>query len=88
MAWKDELVAAGYGTVTAADETEPGRVEIQTALQDPGGGFSGSAEAQIAIEICEAAVALGAAKVVVFDVDGSSWVLYGHPSYGDVCTEV
>ncbi|OZD55394.1 hypothetical protein CH252_05855 [Rhodococcus sp. 06-1477-1B] len=74
--------------VTGVEETEPGRWIVHTSITDPGAGISGSPGAQKAITLCEKAVALGAAKVVVTDADGSSWILYGHPSYGNTCTEV
>jgi len=86
--WKHLLWDQDFLTVESATETQPGRVEILTGLEDPGGGYEGSMEAQVAIEICEATVALGATNVVVQESNGSSWILYGHPSVGDVCTEV
>jgi len=87
--WRALLVAQGYTTVESVTEREPGWPEIQTGIEDPGGGVIGSLEAQVAIEICNAAVALGATRVTVLDIDGSSWILYGHPAYGgNVCTEV
>lgn len=73
--------------VTAVEETEPGRWEIKTNLTDPRSGPS-SPEAQSAIAACEKAVELGASKVSVMEADGSTFVVFGHPSFGDVCTEI
>lgn len=74
-------------TVVSATETEPGRYEIQTSIVDPRGA-AGSAEAVDAIAICEAVVKLGATYVSVLEEDGTTFVVYGHPRYGDVCTEI
>lgn len=74
--------------VTGVEEPQPGRWEIHTSIEDPGGGVSGSPGAVTAVEICEKAVEMGATSVVVHEADGSSWILYGHPSYGNTCTEV
>lgn len=70
-----------------ATETEPGRIEVETSITDPRGG-EGSTEAAAAIAICEAAVSLGATYASVLEADGTTFVLYGHPSYGQTCTEV
>lgn len=75
-------------TVTGVEETEPGRWVIHTSIQDPRGGTAGTPEALKAIAICEKAVELGATVVSVMESNDSSFVLYGHPSYGNVCTEV
>lgn len=81
-------VRAASANVTGVEQTEPGRWTIQTSLVDPGAGVSGSPAAKEAIRICQKAVELGATYVVVRDADDSSWILYGHPSYGNTCTEV
>lgn len=72
--------------VTAVEETEPGRWVVHTSIVDPRGDDGNSAEAQQAIAICEKAVELGATKVSVMESDDSTFVLYGHPSYGNTCT--
>lgn len=82
-----ELQQVAGDQVLKAVETEPGRIEVSTSIVDPRGD-DGSAEAQAAIAICQAAVGLGATYVSVLEEDGSTFVLYGHPTYGDVCTEV
>ncbi len=94
-----DLTAAGAGQpwaalITAATRTEPGRVEVETTIIDPRGGTTGSPEAQQARAVCEGALAWlqtrGAAepKVSVMESNGTSFVLYGHPSYPGGCTEV
>lgn len=83
---KDLVGRYAAENVMRADLVESDRIEVWTGLVDP--RTEGSLEALTAIEICEAAVALGAAKVVVYESDGTTWILYGHPSYGDVCAEV
>lgn len=96
--WTEDLRDAANGkpwaeNVTAATETEPGRLEVETDLVDPRGD-DGSPEAQTAIEICEVAVSLleddGVEKpyVAVMEQDGTHWVLHGHPAYPNGCTEV
>lgn len=71
--------------VTGVEETEPGRWVIHTSILDPRGDDGTSVEAQKAIAICEKAVELGASKVSVMESNDSTFVLYGHPSYGDEC---
>lgn len=73
--------------VTAVEETEPGRWEIKTNITDPR-SEPGSPEALSAIAACEKAVELGASKVSVMEADGSTFVVFGHPSFGDACTEM
>jgi hypothetical protein len=76
------------GSVTAATETEPGRLQLDTTIVDPR-GEAGSAEALEALGLCEQAKAIpGVTDVSVMEADGTSFVLAGHPSYGDDCTEV
>lgn len=75
------------GVITAAAETEPGRWEISTTIVDPRVDGA-SQEGGIARGVCEAIVALGATDVVIYEEDGTTFVLYGHPSYGNSCTEV
>lgn len=79
-------VRAASDAVEGVTETEPGRWEVETSLTDP--RTDGSAEAAEAITICEAAVEGGADFVYVLESDGTIYVVYGHPSYGDTCTEV
>jgi len=87
-----ELLEAGgeqvwVDSITSATETEPGRIEIQTTIVDP--RTDASEEAASAVAACEAAVeTLGAAHVSVLEEDGTSFVLYGHPQYGEECVEV
>lgn len=71
--------------VTDVEETEPGRWQIHTSIEDPRGDDGTSEEAQQAVAICEKAVELGASKVSVMESNGTTFVLYGHPSYGDTC---
>lgn len=79
--------------VTKATQTQPGRVEVETTVTDPRGA-AGSIEAQQAIDVCEGVVAWLTAngttdpKVSVFEADGTTFVLAGHPTYGPSCTEV
>lgn len=85
---RDAAGTAG-DAITKAEETEPGRISVETSLVDPR-GEDGSAEAKQAIEICEAAAGLdGVTYVSVLEEDGTSWILYGHPMAEDgECTEV
>lgn len=79
--------------ITAAVETEPGRIQVDTNLVDPRGD-DGSPPARMAIEICEAAVSLMKSqgvkepRVNVMEKDGTHWVLHNHPSYPEPCTEI
>ncbi|WP_426735542.1 hypothetical protein [Glutamicibacter sp. 2E12] len=76
---RDTAGTAG-DAITKAEETEPGRISVETSLVDPRAA-DGSAEAKQAIEICEAAAGLdGVTYVSVLEKDGTSWVLFGHPS--------
>lgn len=85
---KAALPANLAAVVKTATQTEPGRLQIGTSLMDPRGA-DGSPDAKKATAICEAAVAqFGDAHVSVMEDDGTSWILYGHPSYGNTCTEV
>lgn len=75
-------------TVKTATQTEPGRLQIDTSLVDPRGD-AGSPAAKQATAPCEAAVEeFSEAHVSVMEDDGTSWILYGHPTYGNTCTEV
>ena len=66
--------------VTGAEESEPGRIMVETDLADPG-GEGGSPEAKQAISICEAVSQMdGVSYVSVMEEDGTSWVLFGHPA--------
>lgn len=71
--------------VTGVEEPEPGRWVIHTSIIDPRGDDGSSPEAQRAIAICEKAVDLGATQVSVMESNDSTFVLYGHPSYGNDC---
>jgi hypothetical protein len=79
--------------VTAATLTEPGRIAVETTIVDPRGD-AGSPAAHQAIQVCEGVVAymqstgVAAPKVSVMENDGTTYVLYGHPSYPGGCTEV
>jgi hypothetical protein len=75
--------------VEEATETEPGRVVVETNLVDPGGDDNSPAAA-LAIVICNAAVTLGDVDhISVLEADGTSFVLFGHPSVPEgQCTEV
>jgi starvation-inducible outer membrane lipoprotein len=68
------------GSVTAATETEHGRVQLDTTIVDPR-GENGSPEALEALALC-------VTHVSVMEEDGTSFVLAGHPSYGEGCVEV
>lgn len=84
----DELRAVAGPQVYEVTENAPGEWEVQTQdIVDPR-GEDGSQAALDAIAVCEAAVGLGATKVSVLESDGTTFVVYGHPAYGDVCTEV
>jgi hypothetical protein len=75
-------------SVTAATETEPGRIQLDTTIVDPR-GEDGSPEALEALDLCEQAKAIpGVTLVSVMEADGTSFVLAGHPSYGENCTEI
>jgi hypothetical protein len=84
-----EALAETATSVEQATEIEPGRLDIQTNLVDPGGDDN-SAEASTAVMICNAAVSLGYIDYVsVMEADGTSFVLFGHPSVPEgTCTEV
>jgi len=85
--------AAWMDAVTTATLTEPNRIVAETTITDPRGD-NGSPAAHEAIQVCQGVVAYlqgtGVAdpKVSVMEADGSTFVLYGHPSYLDGCTEV
>lgn len=75
--------------VKSAKEPELGKVQIETSIVDPRGGISGSLQAQQAIEICNAISLQGYNKVSVMEDNGTSFVLFGHPSYPEkTCSEV
>jgi hypothetical protein len=77
------------GQIKSVTETEPGRIRIETSVADPQAA-TGSEAAVTAIAICESAVALfGPSYVSVLEDDGTSFVLYGHPSVPKgSCTQV
>ena len=82
----DELVSAVESElgpdiehVESIDSPEAGRVQITTNLTDPGSATA--AESLQALAMCEAAARVdGVTYVNVTEADGTSWVLYGHPS--------
>jgi len=74
--------------VKSATIAEPGRVTVESSLVDPRGD-SGSPEALLAIQLCNDVVSMGGiSHVSIMENDGATWVLYGHPSHGNICTEV
>lgn len=75
--------------VKTATSAEAGRITVESSFIDPR-SEDGSAEAVLALQLCADVVAnlSGVSYVSIMEDDGSSWVLYGHPSYGDTCTEV
>jgi len=81
--------APWLGKIKSVTETEPGRMRIETSLLDPRGA-DGSEEAKNAIAICEAVVSLfGPNYVSVLENDGTSFILFGHPSVPTgTCAEV
>ncbi|WP_454728846.1 hypothetical protein [Cellulosimicrobium protaetiae] len=81
-----DVQAVAGEVVTKATETEPGRIEVETTIVDP--RTDASAEAAQAVEVCNAVIELGAEHVSVLEADGSTFVVAGHPSYGEECTEV
>lgn len=84
-----EVLAETASYVERATETEPGRLVIETNIVDPRGDDN-STEAATAVVICNAAVSLGGIDhVSVMEADGTSFVLFGHPSVSEgTCTEV
>lgn len=83
-----EVRAAAGEHVISALEVEPGRINVATDLVDPR-GENGSAAALAAVGICEAVVKLpNIEHVTVAESDGTAFVLYGHPSVGNACTEI
>jgi hypothetical protein len=63
-------------------------VQLDTTIVDPR-GEDGSPEAVEALDLCEQAKAIpGVTYVFVMEADGTSFVLAGHPSYGEDCAEV
>ncbi|PWJ46272.1 hypothetical protein SAMN06264364_1498 [Quadrisphaera granulorum] len=74
--------------VTSAEQTEPGRVQVDTSISDP--RTDDSAEAGQAIYICDAVSGMDAVEhVSVMESDGSTFVVYGHPAYpAGECSEV
>lgn len=81
--------AGWVGHIKSVTEIEPGRIRIYTSVVDPQTA-SGSEAAVTAIAICESAVALfGPSYVSVLEDDGTSFVLYGHPSVPEgACADV
>ena len=83
------LDVAGAAAITSAEETEPGRVVISTSIVDPRGD-NGSAEAVLAVSICDVVSAMpGVEHVSIMEADGTTFVLFGHPSVpAGACAEV
>ncbi|GAB3164102.1 hypothetical protein GCM10027059_19560 [Myceligenerans halotolerans] len=81
-----ELQAAVGDVVTLA-EVDGDRLTVQTTIVDPRGD-GGSQEAQLALDVCEKSLELGYQQVSVMEADGTTFVLAGHPAYGEDCTEV
>lgn len=64
--------------VTKAEETEPGRVVVNTDIVDPR-GKNGSPQAMEAISICQTIVPMGYKHISIMEKDRTHFVLYGHP---------
>jgi hypothetical protein len=85
--------AAWLSDVTTATLSEPGRITVQTTITDPRGP-DGSPQARAAIQVCQGVVGYlhgaGVAEphVSVMESDGTTFVVYGHPSYPGGCSEV
>lgn len=75
--------------VTAAEEPEPGRILVETDLKDPRSS-GGTPEAEQAMAICKSVAKMNGVKYVsVMEMDGTSWVLFGHPALPDgECGEI
>lgn len=75
--------------VTAATATEPGRLQIDTTIVDD--RDNGGDDADDALALCNAGLTLldvDSPYVAVMENDGTNFVIAGHPSYGDECTEI
>lgn len=81
--------APWLNTIKSVAETEPGRIRVETNFVDPHGA-TGSEEAKSAMAICESVVTLfGPRYVSVLEDDGTTFVLFGHPSVpSGACAEV
>lgn len=81
--------AAWLGSVNKAVQYESGRLQVDTSVVDPRGA-DGSEPAMTAVALCKAAVASFPeyANISVMEKDGTHFVLFGHPSYPNGCTEV
>jgi glucose/arabinose dehydrogenase len=86
--WLAGLQAAGAaGAVTVVESSEPGTVLVETTIVDP--RVEGETPERVeANRICRALVDLGAQQVRIYESDGTTFMVYGHPSYGNVCIEV
>lgn len=70
---------------------------VETSIIDPR-GENGSVEAKTALAICESLKELPRPvegdypkrypQVKIMEADGTHFVLYGHPSYGNACVEI
>lgn len=75
--------------VTAATVTEPGRLQIDTTIVDD--RDNGGDDADDALALCNAGLTLldvDDPYVAVMEEDGTHFVIAGHPSYGNECTEI
>lgn len=85
---QDAVGADLASLVSAAEETEEGRIEVKTSITDP--RTDNSDEASDAVAICEAVAAMpGITYVSVLEEDGTTFALFGHPSVPEgACGEV
>lgn len=67
--------------VTKATEDAGGWLFVETSLTDAG-------DPAEAIDVCTALVDAGYVMVNVRESDGTTYVIAGHPSYGESCTAV
>lgn len=81
--------ATWLNAIKSVAETEPDRIRVETDFVDPRGA-TGSEEAKSAVAICESVVTLfGPRYVSVLEDDGTTFVLFGHPSVpSGACAEV
>lgn len=81
--------APWLNAIKSVAETEPDRIRVETDFVDPRGA-TGSEEAKSAVAICESVVTLfGPRYVSVLEDDGTTFVLFGHPSVpSGACAEV
>lgn len=84
----EEELGADAEWTTAIEESEPGRIMISTDLID--NREDNSADGMRAVTLCNGAARVdGVEYVSVAEADGTTWVLYGHPSVPEgECAEV